>query len=625
MAKRAMFIGIDGAIPKMIKRFAAQGLMPNVAGLMRRGCFSEMLSQIPVATPINWASLSTGAVPGVHNVVGFWCHRKGDRLDRYTSQDAFTNTFVQAERLWQSVERQGGRSVVMKFPGSWPPSVTKGEQVDGCCIPAYNASVLDLAANGCHAVQKLHLAQPLTLDGAEDWKNADKWPCRASAPVIIELKKGYEPLRYWLLAVGQNGLEQVLLCTDTDASTAFAALDVGQWSPWRREQVSADVSASVRFKLISLSADGSDLRLYHSQIYPSGGFTYPESLGEQLQQTCGPMIEFASAHAWRYGWTDLDTCYEEAAYQVRWMAQASGQLLSQPWQFFITQFHWIDHVQHYFLPMVDPVSPVYNPENEAYAWQVLEKAYSLADEYVGQLLELADKDTAVFVLSDHGNICDEYTVSLLPLFVKEGLIATCEDADGSRRVDWSRTLAYPCKPGNCDVYVNLKGRDAEGCVEPEDFEAVRDRVIDVMRDLTAPNGKKVYDLVLRREDAVPLGIYGEYASDIVAVYAQGMSWAGHGGEEWDREDTIFKLSDGTGFDYAAHHGPMSPTAETEISSNKAFLVAAGKGIRQGYDRSATRLGPVRVLDVAPTISHLLGLDPPRENQGAVIGDFLDRG
>ena len=120
MSSKAMFIGIDGAIPKLIKRFSAEGVLPNMTALMEKGCFTDMMSQIPVATPINWASLSTGAVPGVHNVVGFWCHTKGDRLDHYTSENAFTNTFINAERIWESVERQGGRSVVMKFPGRWP-------------------------------------------------------------------------------------------------------------------------------------------------------------------------------------------------------------------------------------------------------------------------------------------------------------------------------------------------------------------------------------------------------------------------------------------------------------------------------------------------------------------------
>ena len=151
---------------------------------------------------------------------------------------------------------------------------------------------------------------------------------------------------------------------------------------------------------------------------------------------------------------------------------------------------------------------------------------------------------------------------------------------------------------------------------------MRTRVISALRELEAPDGRKVFDLVLRKEDAVPLGIYGDYAGDIIAVYAQGFSWAGHGGEEWDREDRIFEVSTTAGFDYGAHHGPMMPTAETEVCSNKAFLVAAGCGIRCGYDRLATKLGPVRVIDVAPTICQALGCYPPRQSQGSVIGDFM---
>lgn len=623
MKSKAMFIGIDGAIPKLIKKFDAMGSIPHISALIRDGCFSEMLSQIPVATPINWASLSTGTVPGVHNVVGFWCHRKGDRLDQYSSKEAFTNSFIGAERIWESVERQGGRSVVMKFPGSWPPSVKNGVQVDGYCIPSYNGSILDLSGNGCFAVQDLHLAGKLVLAPVDGWSNTEQYPRCAAASFQIKLKKGCKPLQYYLLAVGKERFEQVLLCHEQDAKTAFAVLTPGQWSQWQQEPAAEGLTGSVRFKLMSLSGDGKDLRLYHSQVYPSRGFTYPDELGAQLQEICGSMIEFASPHAWKYGWVDIDTCYEEAAYQVEWMEKSSRQLLAQPWDFFITQFHWVDHIQHYFLPMVDPVSPIYRAEKADEAWRILEQAYRLADDFVGRLIALAGEDTSVFVLSDHGNVCDEYTVSLLPLFVKEGLITTRMDENGKKQIDWSKTIAYPCKPGNCDVYVNLKGRDAEGCVESEDYESVRDRIISVMRDLTAPNGKRVYDLVLRAEDAVPLGLYGEYTGDVIAVYAQGMSWSGHGGEEWDREDTVFALSTADSFDYGAHHGPMSPTAETKVCSNKAFLVASGKGIRKNYDRTQTGLGPVRVLDVVPTISYLMGCQPPKENQGAVIGDFME--
>lgn len=621
MAK-AMFIGIDGAIPKMIKRFSAEGVLPNITALMKDGCFSEMLSQIPVATPINWASLTTGATPGVHNVVGFWCHTKGKRIDQYTSENAFTNTFVDAERIWEAVERQGGRSVVLKFPGSWPPSVKTGEQVDGYCIPSHNASILDLAGNGCFSVQKLFKAHSIILRPADDWKHIDSYGVCAQAEIRIPLKRGLGEITYQMLVAGKEHFEMVLLCRKKDALTPVAILTPGGWSNWLEESVGDTLKTSVRFKLMSLSGDGTDLRLYHSQLYPSAGFTYPELLGQELRNRFGPMIEFASPHAWKYGWTDLQTCYEEARYQVEWMAKVSRRLLLKPWNLFLTQFHWVDHIQHYFLPWVDPVSPSYKKEREEYAWSVLRQGYQLADTLVGHLIQLADEDTSIFVLSDHGNICDEYTVSLLPLFVKEGLIVTKTDEQGHKVVDWTKTKAYPCKPGNCDVYINVKGRDEQGCVEPEDYEAVRSQVIDLMKELTAPNGRKVYDIVLRKEDAVPLGIYGPYASDIVAVYAKGMSWAGHGGEEWDREDTIFEVSTDTGMDYGAHHGPMSPTAETEVCSNKAFVVASGRGIRKGYDRSQGRLGPVRVLDIAPTICELLGYQPPRENQGAVIGDFL---
>ena len=53
--------------------------------------------------------------------------------------------------------------------------------------------------------------------------------------------------------------------------------------------------------------------------------------------------------------------------------------------------------------------------------------------------------------------------------------------------DWRRTLAFSeeanTQPG---IWINLAGREAEGCVAPADYEAVRDRVIAGARGVEAP-------------------------------------------------------------------------------------------------------------------------------------------
>jgi predicted AlkP superfamily phosphohydrolase/phosphomutase len=497
--QKAMLLGIDGAIPTLIHKFVAEGNMPHLKRCMDTGAYSDMLSVIPVATPINWASITTGALPGTHKVTGFWSHKPGTRIDQYESTNAFCNTYVGAERIWEAAERCGKKCVLLKFPGSWPSSLKRGKQVDGYCIPAHGNSVVDLAPNGCHSNLPLHKAEKITLLPARGWVNVpSEYRLLMEADIRIALKRGFGSIRYNMLVCGVNEYDTVLLCKNKDAAESVATLHKNDWSGWLTENVDAETRATVRFKLSDLAGDGSAVKLYHAQIYPTNGFTQPESLSEELVGHCGPMLEFATPHAWKYGWVDFDTCYEEALYQVEWMRKAAEKLLADPWDLFITQMHWIDHVQHYFLPYVEPVSPLYDPVKATVAWERLRQAYRLADDFIGHLVGLADNDTAVFVLSDHGNVCDEYTLSLLPLFVKEGLIATKKDERGGIAVDWSKTLAYPCKPGNGEVFVNLKGRDEEGCVPESEYESVRERVVKMRSDRGTEREKSVQPRAAQR-------------------------------------------------------------------------------------------------------------------------------
>lgn len=52
----------------------------------------------------------------------------------------------------------------------------------------------------------------------------------------------------------------------------------------------------------------------------------------------------------------------------------------------------------------------------------------------------------------------------------------------------------------------------------------------------------------------------------------------------------------------------------------AVTIFSGPGIRRGLRRP----GPIRLIDIAPTIAHLLGIPAPAHCEGAVVQDILDR-
>ena len=133
-----------------------------------------------------------------------------------------------------------------------------------------------------------------------------------------------------------------------------------------------------------------------------------------------------------------------------------------------------------------------------------------------------------------------------------GLLVFTDTPDG-KRIDWRRTKAVSQR--SIYVYVNLKGRDPQGIVEPEDFDKVRDEVINALYDYTDPEtGKKPIALALKKADARIIGLHGERIGDVVF---------------------------GTKPEVGSEHGRQLTTGEYGVTSMKGLLIMAGPNIKQG--------------------------------------------
>ena len=67
MPKKIYAYGMDGFIVPMMKRFAAEGCLPNFERMLKEGTVNQTLPSFPVWTPTNWATLCTGAHTGTHD------------------------------------------------------------------------------------------------------------------------------------------------------------------------------------------------------------------------------------------------------------------------------------------------------------------------------------------------------------------------------------------------------------------------------------------------------------------------------------------------------------------------------------------------------------------------------
>ena len=101
------------------------------------------------------------------------------------------------------------------------------------------------------------------------------------------------------------------------------------------------------------------------------------------------------------------------------------------------------------------------------------------DGLIAGLLAHADEDTVVLVVSDHGAKRLDGGIRINEWLRREGLLATLAEPNGvsSLRdvgVDWPKTTAWGEGGYYARVFLNVQGREPDGVVPADEYEAVRD-------------------------------------------------------------------------------------------------------------------------------------------------------
>jgi len=236
----------------------------------------------------------------------------------------------------------------------------------------------------------------------------------------------------------------------------------------------------------------------------------------------------------------------------------------------------------------------YTPEE---ARDIERQAYILLDNFVGSLLEVfSPREWLTILVSDHGAVGYQSVFKVSEALKRAGLLVTKPRKDGSgETINLEKSKAVPQR--YVYIYVNLKGRDATGIVEPEDYDQVVNEIIAALYDYTDPaTGRKPVALALRREDARLIGLKGDRIGDV--VYAIGSGFGG----------TIGGV-----------HGVQISTATSQKGDMRSLLVMAGPGIKKGCPLERT----VRIEDIVPTICYLTRIPVPAQAEGGVIYQALE--
>ncbi len=164
-------------------------------------------------------------------------------------------------------------------------------------------------------------------------------------------------------------------------------------------------------------------------------------------------------------------------------------------------------------------------------------------------------------------------------------------------VDWSRTVAYAMGHVG-QVYLNLKGREPEGIVEPSAYHATRQKVVDVLKTLHDPQSDRpLVDRIILREEAA----WGPYL---------------------DRSPDLHLVLDG----YRAIAFPLFATegkvVTPQIRGDSGCHRLHGIFIGSGPAFAGASIDGARITDLAPTILHILDVPVPSDMDGRVLVEAL---
>lgn len=319
---------------------------------------------------------------------------------------------------------------------------------------------------------------------------------------------------------------------------------------------------------------------------PSSPHTHPPELAAALSARFGPHAP--DAGELREGEEDrlLDELYATARQHF---GVARALWTEERPDFLMMVEMGVDRLHHALWTHLDPAHPAHDPSHRLV--REARDYYAFLDAQLASLVELAEGDTAVLVVSDHGARRMKGGVCVNEHLRRTGWLALKEEPRSpaplaAEQVDWSRTRAWAEAGYYARVFVNVRGREPEGIVAPEELDETVLELSRTLETLRLPDGAPL-EVRAHRPRELYRAVHGA-APELLVFFGdldyRALSLVGGGEVFVDRDE---RRPDGANHDW------------------DGVFVAAGAGIE-----ARGELRGLSIYDVGPTILALMGVDVP---------------
>jgi predicted AlkP superfamily phosphohydrolase/phosphomutase len=335
---------------------------------------------------------------------------------------------------------------------------------------------------------------------------------------------------------------------------------------------------------------------------PDSPFAYPPALIAETRSVVG---------TYRF---DVEDARSEDREQVlaeiydmtakRWKL-AEHLLRTRDWDLFAMVEIGTDRMHHAFWQFMDPEHVLHVPDSPYR--DAIRAYYRYVDGLLGRLLALADDETLVLCVSDHGARRMDGGFHLNEWLLREGYLALREGPARPGRlrpeqVDWSRTVAWGDGGYYGRIFFNVQGREPQGVVAPERYPALRQEVAAALERLPLPWGQPAAPNRVFFPERVYLQVHG-FAPDLI-LYPGDLSWRALASFP-ATAGQVFTRENDTGPDGANH------------ARYGVFTATTGRALHRG-EGPRRRVRGLRLVDLAPTILGHLGLPVPDGIAGQAI-------
>lgn len=316
-------------------------------------------------------------------------------------------------------------------------------------------------------------------------------------------------------------------------------------------------------------------------------YAWPPELKQEIASVVGEyMVDVAGFRTNDKRWL-LEQIYEMTR---RRFALCRHLLARRPWELFWMVEMGTDRIHHGFWQFMDSQHHRYQAGNEFE--HAIRDYYRFIDRQIGELLSAIDlTETLVAVVSDHGAKRMDGGFCFNDWLIREGLLVMKTPVQARRKfefrdVDWTRTRAWGEGGYYGRLFINRTGRELQGIVAAEDYEALRDQLIEKIESLRDHQGRPMGNRAYRPEQ-IYQSVKG-VPPDLIVIFGD-MHWRSVG---TIGNPDVYTFENDTGPDDANH-------------AQQGMYILSHPSLRTGrHDAS--------IYDIAPTLHAVLRL-PPLEN------------